>query len=50
MTLFERPVDERELRLALEDTYRERARLVSDISTRVALVDRANAIRPKTLL
>jgi serine/threonine-protein kinase PknG len=39
---------ERELRLALEGCLRTSARLTSDADHRVELVDRANAIRPRT--
>ncbi|HWM58001.1 MAG TPA: tetratricopeptide repeat protein, partial [Pseudonocardia sp.] len=42
--------DERELRLALESCLRTRARLASDPDVRIALVDRANATRPRTWL
>jgi serine/threonine-protein kinase PknG len=48
--LFDRPVTERELRFGLEQTYRRLARLETVKSERVALVDRANQIRPRTLL
>ena len=41
---------ERELRLALESCLRTRARLASDPDVRIALVDRANATRPRTWL
>jgi serine/threonine-protein kinase PknG len=40
--------DERSLRLALEASLRAAARLASDPAQRVALVDRANAVRPRT--
>src|SRR5690606_4353078 len=43
------PADERHLRDALETAYRERARLASTRQERVALVDRANAVRNWTL-
>ncbi|MHA6618065.1 serine/threonine-protein kinase [Pseudonocardia sp. DLS-67] len=42
------PWDERSLRLALETSLRASARLASDSSQRVVLVDRANAVRPRT--
>lgn len=37
------------LRLALERAYRERARLAETREERIELVDRANAVRPRTL-
>jgi serine/threonine-protein kinase PknG len=40
---------ERELRFGLERCYRTLARLASTVAERVALVDRANAVRPRTL-
>jgi serine/threonine-protein kinase PknG len=42
------PWRERDLRLALERSVRTSARLTSDMAERVALVDRANAARPRT--
>jgi serine/threonine-protein kinase PknG len=42
-------LDERELRFGLERCYRALARLASTVDERVKLVDRANAIRPRTL-
>jgi serine/threonine-protein kinase PknG len=42
------PWAERELRLALERCLRTSARLTSDPAARIALVDRANAARPRT--
>ncbi|HVH23168.1 MAG TPA: tetratricopeptide repeat protein, partial [Pseudonocardia sp.] len=44
------PWAERELRLALERCLRTAARLTTDAATRIALVDRANAARPRTWL
>ena len=41
---------ERDLRLALERRYRALARLAHQLDDRIALVDRANAIRPRTLV
>ena len=46
--LLGQPWQERELRLALERSLRTSARLSSDVDERVALVDRANAARPRT--
>jgi serine/threonine-protein kinase PknG len=40
--------DERSLRFGLERGYRALARLTSDRNRRIELVDRANAVRPKT--
>lgn len=42
--------DERSLRLGLEDAFRRLARLTSDPTQRCRLVDRANQVRPRTLL
>jgi serine/threonine-protein kinase PknG len=42
-------LEERELRFGLERCYRALARLAGTIEQRVELVDRANAIRPRTL-
>ena len=41
---------ERELRLGLELRYRTLARLADHVDDRIALVDKANAIRPRTLV
>lgn len=41
---------ERPLRLALEDAYRRLAELTPDTAERVALVDKANEVRPWTLI
>jgi serine/threonine-protein kinase PknG len=43
-------VAERDLRVALEDAYRTLARRATSTHQRVALVDEANAIRPRSLL
>jgi serine/threonine-protein kinase PknG len=45
-----RPVTERSLRLGLEDALRRQARLTSDPAERLKLVDRANRVRPFTVL
>ena len=42
------PFQERPLRRALERLYRQMARLESDRSRQIALVDRANTVRPRT--
>ena len=49
-TLLGRRVEERSLRLALEETYRSLARHAPTTTERIALVDEANRIRPRTLL
>ena len=46
--LLGQPWQERDLRLALERSLRTSARLASDVDERVALVDQANAARPRT--
>jgi serine/threonine-protein kinase PknG len=43
------PLTERDLRFALERCYRALARLAGTVQERVELVDRANAVRPRTL-
>ncbi|RSM75306.1 serine/threonine protein kinase [Amycolatopsis sp. WAC 01375] len=42
-------LDERDLRFGLERCYRTLARLAGTVDQRVELVDKANAIRPRTL-
>ncbi|MGH3951416.1 MAG: tetratricopeptide repeat protein, partial [Pseudonocardiaceae bacterium] len=42
-------LSERELRFGLERCYRALARLAGSPEQRIALVDKANAIRPRTL-
>ncbi|MEV8099568.1 tetratricopeptide repeat protein [Kitasatospora sp. NPDC085879] len=42
------PVDERELRFALEHSYRVLARLSDRAETRIEMVERANRARPRT--
>jgi serine/threonine-protein kinase PknG len=41
---------EKGLRFGLERAYRTLAQLAADQNTRIALVDRANAVRPRTML
>ncbi|SBT46534.1 serine/threonine-protein kinase [Micromonospora narathiwatensis] len=41
---------ERGLRFGLEQAYRAMAQLARDSDTRIALVDRANTVRPRTLI
>jgi serine/threonine-protein kinase PknG len=44
------PLTDHGIRLGLETTYRRLARLAATASERIALVDRANQIRPRSLL
>jgi len=48
--LLGRPLTEREMRLGLESGYRALASLERTALARYALVDRANAVRPRTLV
>ncbi|GAB3456413.1 serine/threonine-protein kinase [Streptomonospora sediminis] len=48
--LLDAPLTEEGLRANLERSYRERARMTTDSPRRRELVDRANAVRPRTLL
>ncbi|WP_249714422.1 serine/threonine-protein kinase [Micromonospora sp. NBRC 107566] len=48
--LLGHPPTERGLRLGLERAYRTLAQLAADPPTRIQLVDRANAVRPRTLM
>jgi serine/threonine-protein kinase PknG len=43
-------LSEHELRLGLERCYRTQARFAATPEERIALVDRANAVRPRTLV
>jgi serine/threonine-protein kinase PknG len=43
-------LSERQLRIGLERAYRALAHLAQDARDRIALVDRANSVRPRTLL
>ena len=45
-----RQLTEHELRLGLEHTYRALAHLANRADDRIALVERANAVRPRTLI
>ncbi len=45
-----RQLTERQLRIGLERSYRALAHLAEDAADRIALVDRANSVRPRTLL
>ena len=48
VTVLGRPFVDRDLRLGLEATYRSLARTAASPSERVALVERANAVRPRS--
>lgn len=48
--LFGLELDEHILRLGLESGYRSLAKAVEDRAERIALVDRANSLRPRTLV
>jgi serine/threonine-protein kinase PknG len=48
--LFGRRMTERDLRLGCEHAYRQLATLETDTLARYALVDRANAVRPRTMV
>lgn len=48
--VFGRPLTERDIRFGLEAAYRTLAKHESDMATRIELIDRANAVRPRTLL
>ncbi|MDH6113243.1 serine/threonine-protein kinase PknG [Kitasatospora sp. MAP12-44] len=48
LTVLGHPADERELRFALERSYRVLARLSDRAESRIAMVERANRTRPRT--
>ncbi|GAA2782495.1 tetratricopeptide repeat protein [Kitasatospora sp. CM 4170] len=48
VTVLGRPAVERELRFALEQSYRVLARLADRAETRIEMVERANRVRPRT--
>jgi serine/threonine-protein kinase PknG len=48
LSVFGRPITEHDLRLGLEQTYRELARAAGSGRERVELVDRANRVRPRS--
>ncbi len=48
-TMLGRPLTEKSLREGLEQTYRTQARLATSPEQRERLVDRANAVRPRSL-
>ncbi|MFI5952262.1 tetratricopeptide repeat protein [Cryptosporangium sp. NPDC051539] len=49
-TVLEHPLTERGLRLGMEKVYRALAKTAPTLDERIALVDRANAVRPRTLV
>ncbi|MEX5632338.1 tetratricopeptide repeat protein [Parafrankia sp. FMc2] len=49
-TVLGRPLVDHDLRLGLEEAYREIARLTRNRRERIRLVDKANRVRPRTLL
>jgi len=48
VTLLGQPLVERDLRFGLEKAYRDMARLETDPAKKIALIDQANAVRPRT--
>jgi serine/threonine-protein kinase PknG len=48
VTLLGQPLVERDMRFALEKAYRDLARLETDAARKIALIDMANAVRPRT--
>jgi serine/threonine-protein kinase PknG len=48
LAFLDSPWEERHLRFALEECLRASARLTGDRAERIELVDRANAVRPRT--
>jgi len=50
LTVFGRLITEKELRLGLEETYRDLARGAGSGRERIAFVDRANRVRPRSWL
>ncbi|HEV2344180.1 MAG TPA: tetratricopeptide repeat protein [Actinocrinis sp.] len=48
--VFDSDLTERDVRLALERSFRARARMAPDRRSRIDLVDRANSLRPRTLV
>ncbi|MCW2939163.1 MAG: Serine/threonine protein kinase, partial [Actinomycetia bacterium] len=49
-TVLGLPLAERELRFGLERSFRALARLAPRARERVVLVDRANSVRPRTVV
>src|SRR5262249_18571291 len=50
VTLLGHPLDDAGLRFGLENAYRNLAKLTDDTAAKVALVDLANQVRPKTFV
>jgi len=48
--VFDAGLAERDVRRALERSFRARARMAPDRATRIDLVDKANSVRPRTLI
>jgi serine/threonine-protein kinase PknG len=48
--VFDSALGERDVRRALERSFRARARMAPDRATRIDLVDKANSVRPRTLI
>ncbi len=48
--LLGQPMTEKDLRLGLERAYRQLATLATDTRSRYSLIDRANAVRPRTMV
>ena len=49
-TMLGQQLNERDLRLGLEQTYRAQARLAATDADRIALIDKANHVRPRSLV
>lgn len=48
VTVLDQPLNELSIRRGLEQSFRELARLTSDSDERIALIDKANAVRPRS--
>ncbi|MDH3680819.1 MAG: serine/threonine-protein kinase PknG [Acidimicrobiia bacterium] len=49
-TMLGQDLNERSLRLGLEQTYRTQARLATQEAERIRLIDKANSVRPRSLV
>jgi serine/threonine-protein kinase PknG len=49
-TMLGQQLNERDLRIGLEQTYRAQARLAATDAARIALIDKANHVRPRSLV